>query len=112
MFATMSTAGRVAPRAFGLVPVTAITVAVQLTALLAFGVVAIALLSLAIAEPIALPIAQRSGIPVSPAEIADAHRLGTMWPLYAAASAAAFGGGLVTIGALLQHLAPKPRGLA
>jgi hypothetical protein len=108
MFATMSAASRVAPQAFGRLPIRAITVSLQLAALITFGVVAVALLSLAIAEPIALPIAQRSGIPVSPAEIADAHRLGAMWPIFAAASAAAFGGGLVTIGALLQHLAPKP----
>ncbi len=104
MFATMS-AARVTPRGLGRLSVRAVRVTLQFAALIAFAVTGMVLLSFAIAEPIALPIAQRAGT-VPLADIAEARRLGSMWPLFAGGTVLAFGGGLVTIGALLQHLIP------
>ncbi len=104
MFATMS-AARIAPRGLGRLNVRAVRVTIQFAALIAFAITGIVLLSFAIAEPIALPIARRAGT-VSVAEIAEARRLGSMVPLFAGGTVVAFGGGLVTIGALLQHLIP------
>ena len=70
MFATMS-AARVTPRGLGRLNVRAVRVTLQFAALIAFAVTGMVLLSFAIAEPIALPIAQRAGT-VPLADIAEA----------------------------------------
>lgn len=74
--------------------------------LIAFGLVGTTFLGLAIAGPIALPVAQQQHIYVSASDTVIAKQLASTWWVFAIASVASFAAALATIVKLIQRLDP------
>jgi len=70
----------------------------------ALAVAGTVFLALTVAATIAVPLAIRQGIALSPAELATAERLGSIWWLFAGGVIVSFGASLATLGKLLQRL--------
>jgi hypothetical protein len=79
-------------------------VAVRSILTAAFAVAGTVFLALTVAATIAVPLAIRQGIALSPAELATAERLGSIWWLFAGGVIVSFGASLATLGKLLQRL--------
>ena len=86
----------------GIVLVAAVAVVTLLTAGITF-------VSLAIAFPLAVPIAERFDVVVSASDIAIAQVAAGFWWAFAALAAASFGAALLVIVAAIRALDPTPR---
>lgn len=84
------------------------TVVAQFGMLFAFGVAGTIFFGLTIASPVAVPAALRRGIELSPADLATAQQLASVWWLFALGAVLSFAAALATIGSLIQHLAARP----
>lgn len=80
----------------------------QFALIFAFAVAGTIFLGLAIASPIVVPLAGRQSVTLSPADLATAGQLGSMWWLFAIGTILSFGAALATIGNLMQRLAAPP----
>jgi hypothetical protein len=70
----------------------------------ALAVAGTVFLGLTVAATIAVPLAMRQGIALSPTELATAERLGSIWWLFAGGVVVSFGAALATLGKLLERL--------
>jgi hypothetical protein len=78
-------------------------------AVLALFTAGMTFLGLAIAFPIAVPVAQQFHVAVSATDVALAEQFAAFWWVFGVFSVASFvGAGVVTIKAI-QHLSPAPR---
>jgi hypothetical protein len=98
------------PATSGPTPAAAATAAIVagITVLTLF-VTGITFLALAVAFPIAVPIAQAYNVPVSAADIALAARFADLWWAFAALAFASFGAALVVMVKVISFLSPAPR---
>jgi hypothetical protein len=85
------------------------TIAGQSAALIAFIAAGMIFIGLTIHSPIGLPAAERQGIAVSTADVAAAHRLGSLWWLFGLGVVLSFGGAVATLGKLMQRMATPSR---
>jgi len=92
------------------------TPAAVITAIVAagFGVLTlitagITFFALAVAFPIALPIAQAYNVPVSAADMAIAARFADLWPAFGALAFASFAAAVLVTVKLISYLSPAPR---
>jgi hypothetical protein len=78
-------------------------------AVLALIIAGLTFFGLAIAFPIAVPIAAEYHLPVSAADAALAERFASVWWAFAALAIASFGGSAVIVVKLINFLSPAPR---
>ena len=90
--------------------------AAVVTAIVAAGVAVLTLITagitffaLAVAFPIAIPIAQAYNVPVSAADIAIAARFAELWWAFAALAFASFASAILVTVKLISFLSPTPR---
>ena len=73
--------------------------------LVAFAIAGTVFLGLTITSPIVVPLADRQGVMLSPADLAIAQVIGSAWWLFAIGTVLSFGAALATLGNLMQRLA-------
>ena len=88
------------PATSGPTPATALTVAI---------VAGITFFALAVAFPIAVPIAESYNLPVSAADAALAARFADLWWAFAGLAIASFGAVIVVMVKAISFLSPTPR---
>ena len=98
------------PATSGPTPAAAATAAIVagLTVLTLF-ITGITFLALAVAFPIAVPIAEAYHVPVSAADIALAARFADLWWAFAALACATFASAIVVMVKVISFLSPAPR---
>jgi hypothetical protein len=80
-------------------------VGIQFGILVAFAVAGTVFLGLTLASPVVVPLADRQGVMLSPADLATAQVIGSAWWLFAIGTVLSFGAALATLGNLMQRLA-------
>jgi hypothetical protein len=106
------TASLAQPRAArsGPAPIAAVTVAlVALVTVLVLIVTGVTFVGLAIAFPIAVPLAEAYNLPVSGADIALAERFAALWWAFGALAVASFGAAVLVVVKLIDFVSPTPR---
>jgi hypothetical protein len=97
--------GRGRTRSAGLTTKVA-TIVLEIGVIVAFAVIGMGFIGLAIASPVALPMAQQSRVAVSTAEIAVVQQLGSVWWLFALGVVLSFGAALATLMNLMRRMEP------
>jgi hypothetical protein len=88
-------------------PIAAATVAlVALVTVLVLIVTGVTFAALAVAFPIAVPLAEAYNLPVSGADIALAERFAALWWAFAALAFASFGAAVVVVVKLIDFVSP------
>jgi hypothetical protein len=108
----MTTAFSVQPAPSRVGPSPATVVGIVLVAAIAFVTlvtVGITFASLAIAFPIAVPLAEQFHVAVKPADAALAQQLAGIWPAFVALAIAFFGFALLVVAAAVRALTPSDR---
>jgi hypothetical protein len=98
------------PARSGPAPVAAVTVAIIAgVTILTLVVVGITFFALAVAFPIAVPIAETYNLPVSAGDAALAARFAELWWAFAALGFASFASAVVVMVKVISFLSPAPR---
>jgi hypothetical protein len=91
-------------------PGTAVVVGlIAVSTVLVLIVAGLTFVGLAIAFPIAVPVAAAYHLPVSAADAALAERFASIWWVFAALAVASFGGAAAIVVKLIGFLSPAPR---
>ena len=97
------------PARTGPAPIAAAIVGlVALATVLVLIVTGVTFVALAVAFPIAVPIAEAYNLPVSAADIALAERFAALWWAFAALALASFGAAVVVVVKLIDFVSPTP----
>ena len=98
------------PARSGPTPAAAVSVAIVAgVAVLTLIVVGITFFALAVAFPIAVPIAEAYNLPVSATDIALAERFAELWWAFAALALVSFASAIVVMVKVISFLSPAPR---